>query len=119
MAVYKFRISFEDYDDITREIEVKSNQPLSSGITEELMNLDDIINIKQLAPVLPVLSRKDLAVPFITCDEMLTYNEGKNLSLWELAIHYESARGNISHEEVFACNHDGGDGIGRTGPDIP
>jgi Plasmid pRiA4b ORF-3-like protein len=26
MAVYKFRISFEDYDDITREIEVKSNQ---------------------------------------------------------------------------------------------
>ena len=82
-------------------IEVKSNQILSTGITEELINLDDVISIKKLSPVLPVLSRKDLAVPFITCDEMLTYNEGKNLSLWELAIHYESARGNILHEEVF------------------
>lgn len=82
-------------------IEVKSNQLLSSGIIEELMNLDDVNKIKILSPVLPVLSRKDLTVPFITCEEMLAYNEGKNLSLWELAIHYESARGNISKEEVF------------------
>lgn len=26
MAVYRFRISFEDYDDITREIDIKTNQ---------------------------------------------------------------------------------------------
>ncbi len=26
MAIYKFRVSFEDYDDITRDIEIKSNQ---------------------------------------------------------------------------------------------
>lgn len=26
MAIYRFRISFEDYDDITREIDIKSNQ---------------------------------------------------------------------------------------------
>lgn len=26
MAVYKFRVTFEDYDDISREIEIKSNQ---------------------------------------------------------------------------------------------
>ena len=26
MAVYKFRVSFEDYDDINRDIEIKSNQ---------------------------------------------------------------------------------------------
>ncbi len=26
MAVYKFRVSFEDYDDIHRDIEIKSNQ---------------------------------------------------------------------------------------------
>ncbi len=82
-------------------IEVKSNQRVSSGIIEELMNLDGVNKIKILSPVLPVLSRKDLTVPFITCEEMLAYNEGKNLSLWELAIHYESARGNISKEEVF------------------
>ena len=82
-------------------VEVKSNQFIASGITEELLNLDHVLYIKKLSPVLPVLARKNLSVPFITAAEMLEYNTGKNLSLWELAIHYESARGNISHEEVF------------------
>ena len=48
-----------------------------------------------------MLSRKGIQVPFNTCDEMLAYNADKNLELWELAVHYESARGNISHKEVF------------------
>ena len=26
MALYRFRVTFEDYDDVTREIDVKSNQ---------------------------------------------------------------------------------------------
>jgi hypothetical protein len=26
MALYRFRITFEDYDDVTREIDIKSNQ---------------------------------------------------------------------------------------------
>lgn len=26
MAIYRFRVSFEDYDDVTREIDIKSNQ---------------------------------------------------------------------------------------------
>lgn len=82
-------------------IEVKSAQFLTDSIIEELLNMDDVLFIKKLSPVLPVLARKDLSVPFITAAEMLEYNEGKNLSLWELAVHYESARGNISHDEVF------------------
>jgi L-serine dehydratase len=32
---------------------------------------------------------------------MLAYNEGRGLDLWELAVHYESARGGITEEEVF------------------
>jgi len=60
-----------------------------------------ITAIKELNPVLPILSRKNMQVPFITCEEMMNYNQDKNLELWELAAHYESARGNISHDEVF------------------
>jgi len=47
------------------------------------------------------MARKNITVPFITCAEMLDYNKGKNLSLWELAIAYESARGKITKAEVF------------------
>ncbi|MBL7201647.1 MAG: L-serine ammonia-lyase, iron-sulfur-dependent, subunit alpha [Anaerolineae bacterium] len=57
--------------------------------------------VKILSPVLPVLSRKDLRVPFITCREMLAYNEARGLDLWELALHYESARGDLSPEQVL------------------
>ena len=82
-------------------IEVKAGQPMPTVIVKELAAMEDVLFLKQLAPVLPVLARKNLTVPFITCEEMLAYNNGKNLSLWELALHYESQRGNIPHEEVF------------------
>ena len=82
-------------------IEIKSSKFLSESITEELLNFDDVLTIKKLNPVLPVLARKGLSVPFITAEEMLQYNEGKNLALWQMAVHYEAQRGNISHDEVF------------------
>lgn len=82
-------------------IEIKSSQFLGDAIMEELAGLEDVLFIKKLSPVLPVLARKGLTVPFITAEEMLAYNEGKNLALWELAVHYEAQRGNITQEEVF------------------
>ena len=63
--------------------------------------MEGVLYIKQLQPVLPVLARKNLQVPFITCNEMLEYNKDKNKPLWQLAIDYEMARGNISALEVF------------------
>lgn len=105
--VVKFLKESIGYDEINVHqgeltfIEIKADQFLTDGIIEELMEIDDVLFIKKLSPVLPVLARKDLSVPFITATEMLEYNEGKGLSLWELAVHYESARGNISHGEVF------------------
>lgn len=86
---------------VVKFVELKSNQFLDPRLEEELLNLDKDLIIKKLSPVLPVLARKNLTVPFITAAEMLQYNNDKNLSLWELATHYESARGNISHKEVF------------------
>ncbi|MEO8572894.1 MAG: L-serine ammonia-lyase, iron-sulfur-dependent, subunit alpha [Pyrinomonadaceae bacterium] len=82
-------------------IEIKSQQLLAEAAADELRKLGDVSAIRQLAPVLPVLSRRGLRVPFTNCEEMLAYNAGKDLSLWELAVHYEAERGGISHDEVF------------------
>lgn len=82
-------------------IEIKADQFLSDELCEELLGMEDVLFIKKIDPVLPVMSRKDLAVPFITCEEMLEFNQDKNHSLWELAVDYESMRGDISREEVF------------------
>jgi len=82
-------------------IEIKSNQFIPDTQEKELLEMEEVLFIKKIHPVLPIMARKDLTVPFITCDEMLEYNRGKNLELWELAVDYESIRGNISEQEVF------------------
>lgn len=105
--VMKFLEHSTSYDEIELHqgtstfIEIKSNQFLSPDLCKELLSLEDVKFIRQINPVLPILSRKNLTVPFITSEEMLHYNEDKNLELWELAVEYESIRGSLSKDEVF------------------
>jgi L-serine dehydratase len=61
----------------------------------------DVRYVRRLRPVLPILSRKGMSVPFSTCEQMLRYDAGRNLPPWELAVQYESRRGNLSGEEVI------------------
>lgn len=82
-------------------IEIKAQSFPDELLEAQLISMEDIISIKKLSPVLPILSRKNSKVPFATCNEMLDFNKNKNLSLLELAILYESERGNISEEEIF------------------
>lgn len=82
-------------------IEIKAQHFADESFHKQLAALDEVRFIKKLWPVLPVLSRKDIKVPFTTCNEMLAYNSDKNLSLLDLAILYESERGNISEEEIM------------------
>jgi L-serine dehydratase len=87
-------------------VEVKAQRFPDENTRSDLSRLG-VRNIKTMSPVLPVLSRNEMAVPFISCAEMLGYQEslrqesGKDLELWELAVLYESARGNFSGDEVF------------------
>jgi len=62
-------------------------------------------NIFHLNPVLPISSRRDMTVPFITVDEMLTHlgkDENQGKALWELAVDYEAERGALERDEVLA-----------------
>ena len=82
-------------------IEIKAQKFLDEKAVHQLDSRYEIKHLKLLSPVLPVLSRRRISVPFITCEEMLQYNAGKDLQLWELACLYESARGNGSQADVL------------------
>lgn len=82
-------------------IEMKGQGFPEERIVSQLHSKYNIKCVRTISPVLPVLSCKEIQVPFITCQEMLRYNEAQDLELWGLALHYESARGNMSHDEVF------------------
>jgi L-serine dehydratase len=82
-------------------IEIKSQERLDEKTLSELRSRHGVLSLKKLSPVLPILSRRNMEVPFITGEEMELYNKQKSLALWELGVHYESRRGNISREDVL------------------
>lgn len=54
-----------------------------------------------LKAVLPILSRKNMSVPFSRCGEMEAHPDFADAPLWESAACYEAARGGITLEEVI------------------
>jgi L-serine dehydratase len=83
-------------------VEVKAGEFVSEQTIARLNGAFAIHAVRRLAPVLPVLSRKDTSVPFMTCAEMLAHDAGRNLPLWKLAVDYERARGGLTEAEVIA-----------------
>lgn len=84
-----------------RLIEIKSQSRMEDGIVSELRSRFGVREVRRLAPVLPVLSRRDLTVPFITCEAMMEYNREKGRALWELGLEYECVRGAMSRDKAF------------------
>jgi L-serine dehydratase len=83
-------------------VEVKAAAFVADDAIAALREIADIRAVKRLAPLLPVLSRRDMKVPFTTCEEMLRFAEGRDIPLWQLAAEYEMARGNLTASEVLA-----------------
>ncbi len=82
-------------------IEVKSAISFHDDVIDTVRNIAGVERIRYLKPVLPVLSRKNMEVPFLYCKDMLEMGKQENLSLWELALRYESVRGNFSEVGAF------------------
>jgi len=82
-------------------IEIKSATPFAKSLIHTIEAIPGVTNVCYLHPVLPVLSRQGLNVPFLTCAEMMDLGTSENLDLWELALAYESVRGGITEKEVF------------------
>ena len=83
-------------------VQVKAQQFVSEATLASLRATPAIGSVHRLSPVLPVMSRKDLSVPFSTCEEMLAHEGGRKSPLWRLAIEYEMARGQLREDEVLA-----------------
>ena len=81
-------------------VQLRGRQGLTAAALERLRALSGVHEIAVLAPVMPVLGRKEIRVPFISCSEMQDIAGGR--PLWQLAIDYECARSGDSEEEVYA-----------------
>jgi L-serine dehydratase len=82
-------------------IRLKTYSPLAEKERAHISSKDGVSAIKTLPPVLPILTPATMEIPFDTSEKMLVYNRSRHLSLADLAIEYERARGGISRDEVF------------------
>ncbi|MBA7576762.1 hypothetical protein ES695_17735 [Candidatus Atribacteria bacterium 1244-E10-H5-B2] len=83
-------------------INLKTSSKLTLSKILWLQKLKNILYIRQLDPVMPVVSVKDCCIPYNTASKMLSYWEKKGGGLWELAVLYESSWGKLSKVEVFS-----------------
>ena len=82
-------------------VEVKAQHAVSEAIITELRGAGLVGEVRSLAPVLPVMSKRSTSVPFTSCAEMLRYDAGRGTPLWQLAVQYESARGSLSERQLL------------------
>jgi L-serine dehydratase len=67
-----------------------------------LATLPAVTRVRRLAPVLPVLSRRNLTVPFLHAGEMVASADPTTRKLSDFALDYECARGGIGPDAVLA-----------------
>jgi L-serine dehydratase len=82
-------------------VQVSSHEAMAPDLVKEILGHPGVIDIKMLPPVLPILRTRNSTLPFRSCAEMLHYCKDRTLSLADLALVYESHRGNISKKQVL------------------
>ncbi len=83
-------------------VEVKAQEFLPQDLLDALHADFSLQWIKNIGPVLPVLSRKDTCVPFTDCASLLAFDNGADTPLWQHAVGYECARGGLTPAEAEA-----------------
>lgn len=81
-------------------ITLKTSQPVEDGLIRKLSSLPGVTRIRYIAPVLPILTPRSLKVPFESYSQLLEFNRERHWSLGDLAIEYESQRGNVPKASI-------------------
>ncbi len=97
---------FQIKDQNSKFISIASFNRADEGFLNSIKVIAEVDYIRIIEPVLPILSAKDITLPFCSVSEMFEYNEDKNLNIWQLALRSEGTRGTISENKVFEMMED-------------
>lgn len=82
-------------------IELCGQEFLPEDLEVQLRGIAKVRDVFRLSPVLPVLSRRELNVPFQSVEEMLARGDADR-PLSEFALEYECARSGLDSQDVIA-----------------
>ena len=87
-------------------INIKSRQSILKNVNNLIVSQEELLWVREIEPVMPILSGITEPLSFSTIDEMMQLAEQNGYDLAELAILYESARAGISREKVISLMQD-------------
>jgi L-serine dehydratase len=87
-------------------INIKASEAIDSNLLSQMSASLNAHKTQAAGPVVPVLSRADCVVPFTSASDLIKSLPDAQTQLWEMALLYESQRGNISKDEVWALASD-------------
>lgn len=79
-------------------INIKTSKKVEKDLLKDINEIEEVITLE---PILPTHSSASSSVPFTTAQEMLEVAKKEKREMWEMALLYESTRGNTSEQEVF------------------
>jgi L-serine dehydratase len=82
-------------------VDIKAQTFFENHQLESITRQGAIETIHHLAPVLPVMSRKNMQVPFTTAAELLAYDNDQHEAPWQPAVYYETRRSGLTEQEVL------------------
>ncbi|MBV1758864.1 MAG: L-serine ammonia-lyase, iron-sulfur-dependent, subunit alpha [Dethiosulfatibacter sp.] len=97
-----------DYEDVVcikgfdrSLINVKTKTQPEVWILDELRNLSGMVNLMDFQPILPIQSSVNCKVPFSTAVQLKELAQKDNKEMWEMAVLYESVRGNTTEQDIL------------------
>lgn len=87
-------------------VNIKTAQPVSADLIEEIKAIPDVSRVMVLEPVLPTKSGANCRVPFRTAAELLEFAKSNDREMWQMATLYESMRGGTTEEDVYQKMYD-------------
>lgn len=81
---------------------LKCSAPLEKTQIYQIKEIEGVTEAFTLTPVLPTHSRAGCSVPYSNAQELLAYAKEHPMEAWEYGAYYESVRGGVSKEAVFA-----------------
>lgn len=81
---------------------VKLEESVDFSLIKKFESLPNVVRVRYVKPVLPVVKRFDLKVPFSNAKEAEAYAKEAGRSLWEIGMDYECALSGQSPEALMA-----------------
>ncbi len=96
----KYEIT-EKIHESSMAIHLKTEIAIPEINIENINKLEENIIIYKAEPILPIPSRFNYEMPFLTAEDAMHYAKANSLELWELGIHYEVKRSGFTEKRLF------------------